>query len=332
MIRATAPGKVVVAGEYAVLAGAPAVAMAVDARATATIAGGRRSAHTVTAPGHLDAPRSFRSNGGGVAWTDAVAGGTLPLFERVWQSFRLGDVAPLDITLDTTAFVHPRTGTKYGFGSSASAALALSLALSKLAPADALAQARRAHDEFQGGHGSGVDIAASFHGGLIEYRAANSGVRRLAWPSGLHMKLVFSGIASSTRERIARLQGAEMKSNSMTRLCDVAESLPAGWRAADVAGILAGLRQYTEALQAFSDAHDLGIFDAGHGELVSLAAAGDLLYKPCGAGGGDCGIVLGTEPERIAAFCRQAGKHGYSTLEYGLCVDGAEANIDRNIG
>jgi phosphomevalonate kinase len=46
----------------------------------------------------------------------------------------------------------------------------------------------------------------------------------------------------------------------------------------------------------------LGIFDAGHAELVTAAEAAGLVYKPCGAGGGDVGILLGDDAAAVDSF------------------------------
>jgi len=67
-------------------------------------------------------------------------------------------------------------------------------------------------------------------------------------------------------------------------------------------------------LREFSDDHELGIFDAGHAEMVAAAAAAGLVYKPCGAGGGDIGIVLASDAESIAAFVDRANEQNFRHL------------------
>ena len=70
----------------------------------------------------------------------------------------------------------------------------------------------------------------------------------------------------------------------------------------DAGQIIAGYREYCDQLRQFSVDHDLGIFDAGHDELWHSANAAGLTYKPCGAGGGDVGILLGTDTAELDAF------------------------------
>jgi len=67
-------------------------------------------------------------------------------------------------------------------------------------------------------------------------------------------------------------------------------------------------------LREFSDDHGLGIFDAGHAEMVAAVEAAGLVYKPCGAGGGDVGIVLSSGAESIAEFVGRAKELGFRHL------------------
>ena len=61
-VTASAPGKVIVSGEYAVLDGAPAICMAVNRRARVSIVAADASRHTVSAPGYLGKSRTLRIN------------------------------------------------------------------------------------------------------------------------------------------------------------------------------------------------------------------------------------------------------------------------------
>jgi phosphomevalonate kinase len=84
--------------------------------------------------------------------------------------------------------------------------------------------------------------------------------------------------------------------------------LALAWRSNDAKQLIAEYRDYCQQLLKFSVDHELGIFDAGHAELWRAASAAGLIYKPCGAGGGDIGILLGMDEVQLDAF---AGK--YST-------------------
>jgi phosphomevalonate kinase len=94
----------------------------------------------------------------------------------------------------------------------------------------------------------------------------------------------------------------------------------------DARSLLSEYRSYNESLFQFSIDHDLGIFDAGHEELWRAADAANLMYKPCGAGGGDIGIVLGLDEVALTAFLDNLPRQ-YTILDCKLSADGVR--IDR---
>jgi len=295
-IMSSAPGKVVLAGEYVVLDGAPAVSMAVNRRAAVTLdAADELSVHCEGLDGNTD----------------------LRLFDCVRHALH-ADQWCGSACLDTRSFADADTGIKYGIGSSAALAVALARAL---APSDIdddslLRVALDAHQAFQHGSGSGVDVATSFAGGLIEFRMGTR-PRRLAWPDGLHSRLLWSGVAANTPARLTRLSESEPGA-SRNALAGAAAELAGKWVAADADDLLASYHDYLHLLQQFDIDHRLGIFDAGHDALARLNSPSNTVYKPCGAGGGDIGIVLGTDPDAVRAFASRARSNGFCELDMTL--------------
>jgi phosphomevalonate kinase len=275
-IIASAPGKIVLSGEYAVLFGAPAICMAVDRRA---VVGLQPAAECrLRTPGFTgDAP---------FAVVDAVSPGNRP---------------PLEIELDTSAFAEQ--GNKIGIGSSAALTVALTAGLEKTT--DVLDEAMRAHARLQGAAGSGVDIAAAVHGGLIRYTQAPRSVQRLAWPDGLALRVIWTGMPASTSARLQKLANRATQ-QSCSALLLAAAIVADAWATGDARRIVDEYRPYIGVLREFSVDHDLGIFDAGHDELTDAAMADGLIYKPAGAGGGDIGVLLGTSEAELDAF---VGRH-----------------------
>ena len=163
-VTASAPGKVVLSGEYAVLDGAPAVAMAVDRRAVASVSDNATNECRVVTEG-------FESSG------DARY--------RIVEAVCGARPAGRDFTLDTAAFIVD--GRKLGIGSSAALTVALVAALQQ--GRDIFQDALQAHRRFQRGAGSGVDVAAAVTGGLIEYCMQDCRVERLDWPDGLVVRV-----------------------------------------------------------------------------------------------------------------------------------------------
>jgi phosphomevalonate kinase len=98
------------------------------------------------------------------------------------------------------------------------------------------------------------------------------------------------------------------------------------WHGASVATLLRRFGEYIKVLMEFDADHGLGIFGAGHAELTALAAREGLVYKPCGAGGGDIGILLTDDAERADAFIAEALPQGFRPLELRLDEQGVQVS------
>ena len=226
------------------------------------------------------------------------------------------------ISLDTTAFREAGNGSKIGLGSSAALTAAVATALHSLGGAVAAEVAHVAHRVFQGGAGSGVDIACSIAGGVIEYRMADRRSTPLEWPRGLHYSLLWSGVAAATQARIARFSG-QPASRARDQLSRASRAVASLWADGDASAIVAAIGAYTRTLQRFDGAHGLDIFDAGHARLAAEAAEAGLVYKPCGAGGGDIGVALATSRSSLASFEKTAVRAGFTVLELNIDPRGA---------
>ena len=320
-IAASAPGKFVLSGEYAVLDGAPAICVAVDRRAVVTIEPHDGDQHVVRAPGFTAATGRFSANSGRLDWLDDCR--EFGLFEAVWNASRPAPADPaLAISLDTAVFSDSASGRKIGLGSSAALAAALATALNALGGGSPADVAHTAHRLFQGGAGSGVDVACSLAGGIIEYRMTGRQSRQAKWPDGLHFSLLWSGVSAATRGGLARF-GDQAGSSSRSELSEASAAVAAVFGSGDVPDVVAALGEYTQALLRFDSAHELGIFDAGHKALAERAADAGMVYKPCGAGGGDIGVALATSRASLASFGKTAARCGFSRLTSSIEPRGA---------
>ncbi|HLU65324.1 MAG TPA: hypothetical protein VKZ63_03585 [Kofleriaceae bacterium] len=318
MTRASAPGKVMLAGEYAVLAGAPAVVMAVDRRARARIAGGAGAALSPFLAAARDALARELGEDSAAARAAATA------------------------EVDSTALRDP-SGVKLGLGSSAAATVAaLAAALAAGDPAAPLDRAllhrlaHRAHGDAQaaaGARGSGADVAASVWGGVqrIDPPAAPGAPPRtspLTLPAGLELVTVWTGAPADTCAMVARVEalGARAPAVRAELYDQIARAAATLVRACEEgrAGLaLLALGAAARAAGELGRAAGAPIATAGHDELDRRAAAAGGVVKPTGAGGGD--IALGAFPAGGAAaqFRADAARLGMKVVDLGVDPDGA---------
>ncbi|MGP1664529.1 MAG: mevalonate kinase family protein [Rhodanobacter sp.] len=324
-VMATAPGKLVITGEYAVLEGAPALVLAIDRVARVTLQNASNAAYQISAPGlGLDAVCGQLDASGRMSWP-ALSAPTikqLTLVSAVLETLAEDAVpAPFHATLDTSAFYSADARTKLGLGSSAALTVALANAICAAngRSAPTIHTLIAAHRRAQDGRGSGLDIAASLRGGLLTYRLhdAQPQVSPATWPSGLTWCCVWSGKSASTGTFLAQLAAwrAQAPSNYGAVMRDLADAASSAAAANSATSLLDAVAAYALALDRLAAASALDIVCAEHRALATLAKRHDVVYKTCGAGGGDIGIALSTDSVRLHAFSQAATQAGFSVLD-----------------
>lgn len=293
LARTSAPGKLVLSGEYAVLAGAPAVVAAIDRRVACRI-GAREAGGWVFRSSGFDATSRHRSD----ALPD-MPGDPGTLVRHAIR--RLGiDTGTLPEHLDIETDSRPcyRNGAKLGLGSSAAATVAVAGAMARIAGRDCtLPQSLAIHRDLQGGTGSGLDVAAAFTGGVIRYQAGEA--RSMPWSSSIRSVFVYVGWSTETRDFVQRFNDWRRAGEppELRRLVECARAVAEARRS-----WLGSLAQYVDALDALDRAAGIGIFSEPHRRATSLARRHGVLYKPCGAGGGDMGVALSEDVDALGAF------------------------------
>lgn len=338
-VSASAPGKLVLLGEYAVLEGAPALVVAVDRRARVQVRARTDGRITVHAP-QLDATAATAriDAQGRLHWQCASAlVDRLRLIAHIWevlaQEGLLTDLySGFELEIDTAGFVleTPTGRSKLGLGSSAALTVALASAWLRAAGQDGLLEDRSAwlarlvtmHSHWQGGQGSGVDIAASLVGGMLTYRrsgdVATPSVVSCGWPpAGTHWLWVWSGQSVSTGgflQRLGRWREAcgPAYAQHMQRLGESAQDAIAALDGG-ASRFVAGVAAYSQALEEFAAASGLAIFSPSQRQLAQLAAQHGAAFKPCGAGG-DIGVLVADAPERLAMLRRSIMAAGLQAL------------------
>jgi phosphomevalonate kinase len=173
--------------------------------------------------------------------------------------------------------------------------------------------ARDAHRRQQGG-GSGVDVAASVHGGVLRYTvlrglsrspgaamAQGSGkagrfepsIHAVDMPPGLVLAAFWSGTSARTSELLARVDALRARGGAdavFTALRAVAEE--AADAIVDARCFVKRAAGFGRALAALGDAADAPIVPPAFAELAALAEREGAAFFPSGAGGGDVAVWL----------------------------------------
>lgn len=309
MTSGRAPGKVVLWGEYAVLAGAPAAVLAVNRQVVCEV----RSSST-----HRFAARGFKAPAVQFERPPTHPPKDRPAALLAWHvlgAVGWERVGPAAFLCDSSAFYHQ--GRKIGLGSSAALCVAMEGLCAHLAgEAPDFRRAREAHRRFQGGQGSGIDVAAAFFGGALRCQDGRALPLRPALPA---WRILWTGEGASTPRQLGRftayldrvgLGALDDLGSRSERLCD-APSVNA-------------LREYASALKRLDAAADLGIFTAAHRRAEQCANRYNLAYKPCGAGGGDVGAVFAESPHRLQEFEEAAAAAGLTILNLEIAEHGVE--------
>ena len=316
---ASSPGKVILSGEYAVLDNAPAICMAIDCRAEAKIQKCNGLISKVKSIGFSSEDGEFKSSEKGISWCKGKEEFTV--IDAVWQVVNFKKLIGLKINLDTSSFTDVLSERKLGLGSSAAIIVALIAAMKNCDdPEKIKLLTHKAHKQLQGGLGSGADVATSLHGGLIKFQTENYTTKSLSWPNDLFYRLIWTGSSASTKDKLIRFMKGQDKL-SRKELMNGAISMATHWQSGDAKKILVGYENYCELLYKFSCDYDLGIFSMGHKELLSQAKKNNLVYKPCGAGGGDIGILLGLDKKHLDKFCSSM-RNDFKKLDYKLSSNG----------
>jgi phosphomevalonate kinase len=321
IVVASAPGKVMVAGEYAVLTGTSALVLAVDARASATL---RPSASTSD---RSPAPVA----GSPAAWP-------LPPEVLLTQSEaeRLLGAEKMDLTIDTSAL---REGDrKLGLGSSAAGAVAAAAAVFASVGLDPSKERERIFRAALAGHhavaphGSGADVAAAAHGGMLKYRRRGDDVELAprAMPRSLKMLLAWTGTPVRTSELVDRVRAlaardASAHAAAIGRIHEAAGALDRAIELDSASAMLDATRAHHDAMRMLGEAADAPIVTPALAALADVARSFGGAAKPSGAGGGDVALVLVPNGTDTAALGAELARHDLRLLTIALGADGARA-------
>jgi phosphomevalonate kinase len=320
---ASAPGKLVALGEYAVLDGAPAIVLAVDRYVEAVVgkAADGRCALTTHAPDAVE--RHFApGSASGAALLDVVTAGIEP--PLAWVA-----------TVDSRAFF--AGPEKLGLGSSAAVLCAWAGALRAFARSEGrttpeidIQELIELHRQFQGGKGSGLDVAASCMGGAISFRLAGPGLPQIGsvrMPNTVGFAGIFAGRSASTPGLVAHYRAWQRArpreaATLVGRLTALAEAGSQALQGGDSHAWLTAFAGYGRGLQELGETIGVQIVTAEHREIGAEAGRFGVAYKVSGAGGGDLGLACAADAEALAAFTKSVANRGFRVINVSLAEQG----------
>ena len=315
-VVARAPGKLFLLGEYAVLDGCPAVVAAIDRYVQVAVQrtpGGARVRVCAPACAAADFP---------IVRPPAIEGPLRFVIAAFAAALsRCPEIGQHGWSLKTTSTMTGLDGTKIGFGSSAAVTTATVAALlaavrKEVARDDVFAAALDAHCAAQEGVGSGADVAASVHGGLVLFQPrARSlpAVTSLTLPSHSQLLVAWSGESAPTAELARQYLGA---SNGTSAARDAFIYASRTYVDSFVTALAQGRLSHAAidgngaALVRLGERLGLPVVTPRLARLVAIARTHGAAAKTSGAGSGDCGIALtrdATAAHEIRSAWRAAG-------------------------
>jgi mevalonate kinase len=296
----SAPGKLFLIGEYAVLHGHHAVVAAVDRRVT----------------GHFV----------------AGAAPATPLVEKVVESVRAylledGATPPEGAPeLDSSA-LGSSTG-KLGLGSSAAVAAAGVGAMLEAAGCDirytrelAYALAGNAHRAAQGGLGSGADVAAAIYGGVVCYtrREGAVDVQPMVLPDNVEVVVFSTRTPSSTVDHVRAFNAwigsdPEARQEHVAAIGALATDFITGCGNDDGRAVVEAAARSNAQLTALGRLMGYPIVTPALEAAAKLAEELGGAAKPSGAGGGDVGVAFLTDGRAAETFRQRAPHIGLEIL------------------
>lgn len=322
-MQISAPGKVLLCGEYAVLEGAPALVAAIQRRVKVYHSQEVFNRSSAKISGSPQAP----------ARTSEVVLAQRLALEHV------GNAASEQqgIHVDSTELYFGTS--KLGLGSSAAASVAMTGFVFANAHKDLHdAQTRQTLFELADkAHrsvaplGSGIDVAASVWGGFLE-ATRNQGVLRvkpLKAPKNVHMRVIWTGTSARTHQLISQVkqQAAQDVRGYETHLMSLAvkaEQFIEAWQSSE--NIVETANHYADALAQLGHWAHAPIETPVLSAIRALARTHDGSAKPSGAGGGDVAVAFFTASTHADAFTRDCKQQGWLVLEAELGAPGVQTD------
>lgn len=340
-ITISAPGKLLVCGEYSVLENHPAIAAAVEPRFFCTSSPSKN----ILVRGNANETIEFSIRNGLVdVLSDKKA--KFDLIKIVFESaLNQGLAIPNALfELDSRgfSFLGPKkTPQKYGLGSSSALAAALSLNLLWLNKKEPSKQvtfslAFAAHKKFTRGLGSGIDVACSVFGHLLRFKRLNIHSPPLIekiQPAINEACLIalYTGSSQDTRPFLSAIskfkrQHRDVYDQKIRKLAEqsqiLAHELTSNHdKTAISKTLLDAVNGCREGLAKLGNEAQIDTVTEPHRKLARLASNFGGAAKPSGAGGGDIAIAF-VPKNRRNDFIKAAKSEGFWPVDVKFFAEG----------
>jgi phosphomevalonate kinase len=305
-IRAIAPGKLILIGEYAVLNGAQALVAGTNVYAIASISESQKSFSTFRSENISEDVFKFHLSQGHL---ELIGEGFSKTYRFIYEllkqfsMFSLPEKIAFDLKIDTRDFYSP-DGRKFGLGSSAAATVAAASAICNFLDLDLSRESLfkivfEAHQEAQNKVGSGIDIAASVYGGILIYSMDNLDRKPVSaeFPHDLYLMPIWTGRSASTVNLVTKLNSWTKENESeYTQLIDAMKKESATacryFSRGESEEFCKTITSYYNLLGEMTYSSKIPILSDEHIRIREIVRDAGGVYKPSGAGFGDMGIAF----------------------------------------
>ncbi|GHP12783.1 phosphomevalonate kinase [Lentilactobacillus fungorum] len=348
MITVKAPGKLYIAGEYAVVeTGYPSIIVALDQFVTVEISRSK-SYGSIVSKQYRDDSVLWRRQG-----DQMILDNRDNTFNYIISAIRLTEQyaqslgRPMELyDLKVNSDLDSPNGKKYGLGSSAAVTVATVKALCQfyqlpLTKSQLFKLAAIAHLDVQG-NGSLGDIAASVYGGWIAYRSFDRNwliaarnqqtltqlvnqpwphlkITQLTPPKNLQLIIGWTGSPASTSHLVDKVAIQKSRQHQVyaqflqdSKNC--LEGLIRGFKDGSLDAIKAGIKKNREILQGLADFTHVPIETPTLKKMCDIAVEHTAAAKSSGAGGGDCGIVIIDKHTNVDSMIERWKQNGITRL------------------
>ncbi|WP_080875984.1 phosphomevalonate kinase [Oceanobacillus timonensis] len=356
-ITVKVPGKLMIAGEFAVLEPYQNLAvMAVNRFVYATVSEADSHQLTLSDFSLHNVPWSWQETDIHIESDDSRLSFVKDALRVTYRYLEEQGLPVRPMHVSTRSELDDASGVKYGLGSSAAivtsiVAGVLRFQAPRLAEKDTIFRLSALSHVITQGNGSGADIAASTYGGLLQfssfqadwlleaYHEADSisevvkkdwkyyKAEPIALPADVSFCVGWTGSAASTKDlvnqvRLLKIHNATAYETFLKDSKNAVTQFLTGAKNNDINQLFEGIKANRKALNQVGQAADTNIETADLTVLCHLAEDLGGAGKPSGAGGGDCGIAFMPTEETSEQLARSWETEGIKALTLSPFIGG----------